>query len=124
MTVSAIRFEGVTKTYPFFRLAPLSFELPPGQVLGLVGPNGAGKSTTIRLLMGFIQPDAGAVEAFGHSMARDSALAKASIGYVADDMRMYNNATLDWHMRFMASVFPRWDARYAADLVKRFNLHP
>jgi len=124
MTVPAIRFGGAAKAYRFFRLEPLSFELEPGQVLGLVGPNGAGKSTPIRLLMGLIQPDAGTVELFGHSMANEAAVAKQTVGYVADDMRLYNNATLAWHMEFMASLYPRWDARYAADLVARFNLHP
>jgi ABC-2 type transport system ATP-binding protein len=57
-------------------------------------------------------------------MARHSAAAKQSVGYVADDMRLFGNATLAWHMEFMASVYPTWDARYATDLVKRFDLHP
>jgi ABC-2 type transport system ATP-binding protein len=124
MSAPVIRFDAVTKAYRFFSLKPLSFSLAPGQVLGLVGPNGAGKSTTIRLLMGFVQPDAGEVQVLGRSMARESALAKAQIGFVADDMRMFSNATLQWHMGFMASLYPEWDSRYATQLLKRFNLHP
>jgi ABC-2 type transport system ATP-binding protein len=124
MTAPIIRFDAVTKAYRFFSLEPLSFALEPGQVLGLVGPNGAGKSTTMRLLMGFVQPDAGEVRVLGHSMARDAALAKQDIGFIADDMRMFNNASLGWHMGFMASMYPGWDPRYAADLLRRFGLHP
>jgi ABC-2 type transport system ATP-binding protein len=123
MSVPAIRFDGVGKAFRFFQLRDLSFELEPGQVLGLVGPNGAGKSTTIRLLMGLMQADRGSVEVLGHPMPRDAAAAKREIGYVADDMRLFGAATIDWHMRFAASIYPQWDAAYAAALLKRFNLH-
>jgi ABC-2 type transport system ATP-binding protein len=37
-------------------------------------------------------------------------------------MRLFINATLDWHMRFVASIYPQWDALYARQLLKRFNL--
>jgi ABC-2 type transport system ATP-binding protein len=124
MSAPAIRFDAVTKAFQFFSLKGLNLELQPGEVLGLVGPNGAGKSTTIRLLMGFLQPDSGAVEVLGRSMATDSAAVKEEVGYLADDMRMFGNFTLAWHMELMAKIYPRWDAAYARDLVRRFDLHP
>ena len=34
------------------------------------------------------------------------------------------HATLGWHMKFVASIYPGWDAQYAKTLVKRFNLRP
>jgi sulfate-transporting ATPase len=40
----------------------LSFELPPGAILGVVGPNGAGKSTLMRMIVGQEQPDTGSIE--------------------------------------------------------------
>jgi sulfate-transporting ATPase len=39
----------------------LSFDLPPGGIVGVIGPNGAGKSTLFRMLVGVEQPDAGAI---------------------------------------------------------------
>jgi branched-chain amino acid transport system permease protein len=41
------------------------FELPAGQIVGLVGPNGAGKTTLFNLLTGAVRPDSGAVSLFG-----------------------------------------------------------
>ena len=39
-------------------------------------------------------------------------------------MRLHGAATLGWHMRFVASIYPGWDASYADTLLRRFNLHP
>jgi ATP-binding cassette ChvD family protein len=39
----------------------LSFQLPPGGIVGIIGPNGAGKTTLFRMLTGVEQPDAGAI---------------------------------------------------------------
>ena len=47
----------------------VSFDVPPGVVLGLLGPNGAGKTTTMRMIMGLIRPTGGAVYVFGERIA-------------------------------------------------------
>ena len=72
----AITTVGLTKEYghrppvrfPFLRSSPppvraldsLDLEVREGEIFGFLGPNGAGKSTTIRLLLGFLHPTAGA----------------------------------------------------------------
>jgi ABC-2 type transport system ATP-binding protein len=117
-----IDMSGVRKAFKFFTLEDLSLTLEPGQIMGLVGPNGAGKSTTIRLLMGLLSPDAGEVRVLGHAMPEGQAAAKRDIGFVSDEMRLFPHATLAWHMAFIASIYPGWDAGYARSLVKRFNL--
>jgi ATP-binding cassette ChvD family protein len=40
----------------------LTFDLPPGGIVGVIGPNGAGKSTLFRMLTGQEKPDAGTIE--------------------------------------------------------------
>ena len=117
-----IEMRAVSKAFRFFTLQNISLELEPGQVMGFVGPNGAGKSTTIRLLMGLIGADVGEIRVLGCRMPEDSAIAKRDIGYVSAEMRLFPNATLGWHLEFVASLNPGWDAAYAATLVKRFNL--
>jgi ABC-2 type transport system ATP-binding protein len=122
MTDLAIELEGVAKAYPFFALHDVSLRLPCGQIMGLVGPNGAGKSTLIRILMSLIQQDRGQVRVLGRSMPEEQVAAKWQIGYVSEDMRLYGYQTLGWHMQFVASIYPSWDATYAQTLLKRFNL--
>jgi ATP-binding cassette ChvD family protein len=39
----------------------LSFELPPGGIVGVIGPNGAGKTTLFRMIVGEERPDAGTI---------------------------------------------------------------
>jgi ABC-2 type transport system ATP-binding protein len=112
----------VHKSFPYFQLQDVSLELPLGQIMGLVGPNGAGKSTTIRLLMGLLSPEQGRIEMLGHQIPVAVAEAKQAVAFVSDDMRLFGTATLGWHMRFIASLFPQWDEAYAQKLLKHFNL--
>lgn len=52
----------------------VTFDVPPGVVLGLLGPNGAGKTTTMRMIMGLIHPTDGAVYVFGERVASGAAV--------------------------------------------------
>ena len=114
----------VEKHYPFFSLNGIDLELAHGQIMGFIGANGAGKSTTIRILMAMVRQDAGVVKVLGHSIPARQVAAKWDIGYATEDMRLYKNATLGWHMQYIASIFPGWDHAYAKLLIKRFDLIP
>jgi len=57
----------------------VSFEVPPGIVLGLLGPNGAGKTTTMRMAMGLIRPTGGDTWIFGEHV-RPGAPVLARVG--------------------------------------------
>jgi len=62
----------------------LSFEIAPGECLGVIGPNGAGKTTTIRMCLGLTTPDGGTIEALGGlSMPEDARAIKAQLGVVS-----------------------------------------
>src|SRR5580765_4296204 len=124
MSDVALTMNGVGKRYRFFELDDVHLELPHGHIMGFIGPNGAGKSTTIRILMGLVRPDRGSVAVLGHPMPEQQAAAKWDIGFASEDMRLYDAATFDWHMRFIRSIFPSWDEQYAQLLLKRFDLQP
>ncbi|MCC9076178.1 energy-dependent translational throttle protein EttA [Litorilinea aerophila] len=57
-----IRAENITKAFGDNLLYEnLSFDVPPGAIVGIIGPNGAGKSTLFRMIVGQEQPDAGTI---------------------------------------------------------------
>ena len=64
-------------------LDDLSFEIAPGECLGVIGPNGAGKTTTIRLCLGLTAPDSGSIRAMGLHMPHDALAIKAQLGVVS-----------------------------------------
>src|SRR5579862_3132140 len=118
----AIELNGLCKRYRYFSLDNIFLKLPRGQIMGLIGPNGAGKSTTIRILMGLVHQDSGEVRVLGHPMPAEQVAAKWNIGFASEDMRLYEGMTLGWHMDFIRSIYPSWDAAYAQLLLKRFGL--
>ncbi len=61
----------------------LSFDIAPGECLGVIGPNGAGKTTTIRMCLGQTAPDSGEIHAMGLQMPRDARAIKARLGVVS-----------------------------------------
>ena len=70
----AVSCEGLAFSYPGFKtpaLSGITFELRPGEYVGVVGPNGGGKSTLVRLLNGLLRPDSGRVRVSGHDPATE-----------------------------------------------------
>ncbi|HEY7338577.1 MAG TPA: ABC transporter ATP-binding protein [Bryobacteraceae bacterium] len=122
MSDYAIETSRICKEYPFFSLENVSLNVPEGQIMGLIGPNGAGKSTTIRILLGLVHQDSGDVRVLGRRMPAEQVAAKWDIGFASEDMRLYEGMTLDWHIGFIRSIYPAWDAKYAQLLLKRFGL--
>ncbi len=112
----------VSQQYTHFKLEQINLSLNEGEIMGLIGPNGAGKSTVIKTLMGLIKPDSGKVELLGKSIPEQVAKAKMDVGYVSEEMRLYKSMTLQWHMDFIASIYPSWDNDYAKKLLKHFDL--
>jgi len=82
MVMSVIRFEHVTVAFAQgVGLENVSFQLEPGEFLGIIGPNGSGKTTLLRTVLGLVRPVQGEVMVLG---VRGRALARVRgrIGYV------------------------------------------
>jgi ABC-2 type transport system ATP-binding protein len=122
MNAPAIELRGVRRHFPRFELGALDLVVPTGTVMGLVGPNGAGKSTTLRIAMGLLAADGGSVRVLERELPREQVAVRREVAYVSEDMRPHLSQTLGFHLRFMASLFPAWDAAYAETLLRRFEL--
>lgn len=119
----AIECRNISKHYPHFSLCDVDLSVEQGSVMGLVGPNGAGKSTILRIVMGLVRPDSGSVKVLGYDMPAEQLAAKRQIGFVAEDMRLYENQTIEFHMDFVKSIFDSWDDDYARALLRSFDLN-
>lgn len=64
----------------FWALRDISFEVRPGEALGIIGPNGAGKSTILKLLTKILKPTRGTSAVYG----RTGALIEVAAGFHAD----------------------------------------
>ncbi len=62
----------------------ISLEVAKGEVLGFLGPNGAGKSTTMKMLTGFLEPDAGEARVAGIDVFAAPKQAKRVLGYLPE----------------------------------------
>jgi lipooligosaccharide transport system ATP-binding protein len=84
MSSALVRVEHLSKRYGDATVVDdLSFEIGPGECLGVIGPNGAGKTTTIRMCLGLSAPDSGSIHALGLEMPRDALAIKAQLGVVS-----------------------------------------
>ena len=82
----------------------ISLRVPKGEVLGFLGPNGAGKSTTMKLITGFLEPDAGSAYIAGIDVKERPKLAKARFGYVPEGAPAYGDMTPRSFLAFIAEV--------------------
>jgi ATP-binding cassette, subfamily B, bacterial len=93
-----LRFEDVTFGYDPVRqiLKGLSFEIQPGEMIGLVGPSGAGKTTVINLVARFYDVRSGRILVDGHDL-REIELGhfRAQIGMVLQDPYLFHGSVLD-----------------------------
>ena len=86
---------GLVKAFGSFRaLDGLDLSVPTGDVHGFLGPNGAGKTTTIRLLLGLLRADAGAVSLLGGDPWRDAVDLHRRLAYVPGDVSLWPNRSI------------------------------
>lgn len=71
----------------------LSFHVAPGEIFALLGPNGAGKTTMVRMLMGILRPDSGAIT---FRLAGTAAPPSSrELGYLPEDRGLYRDIPVE-----------------------------
>ncbi len=100
-----IDVKGLVKNYGSIRAVDgVSFTVRQGDILGFLGPNGAGKSTTMKMLAGYLRPDAGTAVVNGHDVIRDSVAVRRSLGYLAESAPAYPEMTVAEFLAFIAEM--------------------
>ena len=100
----AIRF--LTKTYGSTRAVEgLSFDVAPGEIVGLIGPNGAGKTSTLRCIAGIHRPTHGAVSIGGHDIVRQPIEAKRLVAFVGDEPHLFDYLTVREHLLLVGRLY-------------------
>lgn len=80
----------------------VTFEVQPGEVVGLLGANGAGKTTVLRMLLGLLRPTTGQALLNGGPPNRAS---RAHLGYVPQGLGLYTELTVRENLAFAAQAF-------------------
>lgn len=111
-----IEVKGLVKTYGQKRAVDgVTFSVKRGDILGFLGPNGAGKSTTMKMITGFIRPDAGTASVDGIDVTADPVAVKRKLGYLPESAPAYPEMTVEEFLGFIAEVrgFRSKDAKRA-----------
>jgi ABC-2 type transport system ATP-binding protein len=82
----------------------LSLEIAKGEIFGFLGHNGAGKTTTIQMLTTLARPASGTATIAGHDIGTDPLAVRRAIGYVPENVRLYDTLTAAENLIFFASL--------------------
>ncbi|MGD7653607.1 MAG: ABC transporter ATP-binding protein [Verrucomicrobiales bacterium] len=82
----------------------ISFSVERGEIVGFLGPNGAGKTTTLRMLTGYLPPTSGTATIAGHDIYRESVEARRKIGYMPENVPLYDDMRVREYLKFRAQL--------------------
>lgn len=120
---------GVSYVYPEGRSAldDVSFEIAPGELIGVIGPSGSGKSTLVQLLLGLREPSKGEITIGGVPVADiDRSSWTRLVGFVSQDPHLFTG-TIEENIEFFRSGFSEEqirDAATKANLMKEIEEFP
>lgn len=100
-----IQVEGLTKYYGHLKAVDdLTFHVAAGEIVGFLGPNGAGKTTTMRILTGFMPPNAGTARIAGFDILEQSLEVRRRVGYMPETIPLYQEMSVWGYISYMAEL--------------------
>ena len=122
---AAIEISALTKSFGKAKaLDELDLTVAAGEVHGFLGPNGSGKTTTIRVLLGLLRADSGAVRLLGGDPWHDAVALHARLAYVPGDVTLWPGITGGEVIDLLSRMRGTLDRRRRNDLLDRFDLDP
>lgn len=120
-----ISVSGLAKEFGATRaLDGLDLVVGTGEVHGFLGPNGAGKTTTLRVLLGLLRRDGGAVSVLGGDPWRDAVSLHRRLAFVPGEVNLWPNLTGGEVIDLLGALRGGLDRKRRADLMERFQLDP
>lgn len=120
---SLLEIKNISKSYgEKVGLKDVTFNVPPGSIVGFIGDNGAGKSTTFKIVLGLISKDAGIVKLFGEENINKHPKIKEKIGVVFDAANLPAHLTIKQLNKVFNKMFDSWDQDNFYRLVSSFSL--
>jgi ABC-2 type transport system ATP-binding protein len=105
MTKLAVDLKRVNQVFgDYHALNNLTLQIPEGEVFGFLGHNGAGKTTTIHLLTTLTKPISGSGCIFGNDLFLEPEKVRPLIGYVPENVRLYESLTTRENLEFFAGL--------------------
>lgn len=83
----------------------ISFQIPAGEIFGLLGPSGAGKTTLIKILTGQLKPDKGCALLLGRDTRELRAVEHGQIGMMMDNFGLYDRMSVMSNLSFYADIY-------------------
>jgi len=80
----------------------VNLSVSAGETVAFLGPNGAGKSTTLRMIAGYLEPDAGEAWIAGASILSQRTQAQTALGYLAEGAPLYLDLSVRSFLGFLA----------------------
>lgn len=120
----SISVQHLKRTYgTFTAVEDLSFDVGPGEIVGLIGPNGAGKTTTLRSIAGLLRPTTGTILIDGHDIVDGAIEAKRRLAFMPDEPHLFEYLTVAEHLRLVARLYGVDDFdRRARELLEELEL--
>nr|WP_072515221.1 ABC transporter ATP-binding protein [Ndongobacter massiliensis] len=101
-----VRVEDLVKRYrELVALDHVSLQIQPGEIFGLLGPNGSGKTTLMNCVLGLLHFDHGSVHVFGKQMASDAYALKRQIGYVPQEIILYEELNVYENIDYYCGLY-------------------
>jgi ABC-2 type transport system ATP-binding protein len=109
-----VSLDRLTKTFGSqIAVDEISFDVPPGQIVGFLGPNGAGKSTTLKMLTGMLRPTRGTAKICGFDLLTNPIDVKRNVGFVPESGAVFESLSGLEYLEMIAALYgiPRERAR-------------
>jgi ABC-2 type transport system ATP-binding protein len=124
MNSPSIQAEHLSKAFGAKQvLRDLSFNVMPGDVIGVLGKNGAGKTTMLELMLGFTPPTSGEIRVFGHASRQMPGAVKMRVGFVPQQDELLDPLVVADQIKLIASFYPHWDEELVDRLCAAWNIN-